>query len=101
MEQSIFEIVIYGLVFLFILGFIWMIGNFMIGGFVEPIMKGMDPHNAAGQGIETTQYQTTADHLYIGFKYFFYIAVAGLIFALVMKAWFNSENVSQGYGVYG
>ena len=94
MTDDIINMAVGFLVLLFIIGLIWMIGNFLVGGVMHPLIKGMNPNNAAGHVITGAMYDEKADRLYVGLRWFFYIIIGVIFFWLIMKTLYGKEETS-------
>lgn len=86
---SVFDVVLYVLMSLFILGLIFMIGVFIVGANLVPIVDGLNPNNT--KGISATQYQNMESRMWTGLTWFFYIILAVPFLYLFFKLLYEKE----------
>ena len=101
-KESIFDIALYGLIALFVIIVIFMMGVNLVGGYLHPLIKSMNPNASS---ITAGEYSAKADNLYNGLKYALYILIGAIFALIIVKALYEKEETSVypagGYGGYG
>lgn len=85
------------LITLFIILTIFSIGLLLIGGYVYPLTKSLNPEYTNAEGISETQYDDMADSVWTGMKRVFYGLIAVIFFYIVVRILFKKEETSVGY----
>jgi len=93
--MDIFHVALSGLIALLVIGMLWLTSSTLIGGFIYPFTKSMNPNNA--EGISSAQFDSTADKLNAGATIFFIIMIAVPFLYIIFKILYEREETS----VYG
>ena len=97
--MDVFKVANLILILIFILGIGWIVGIYVVGGYIYPMFEHLAP-SSNSTGISQSQYSTTTSHLYKGLRWFFYILIAIPFVYVIMKLLYKKEEVSVYYGGY-
>lgn len=91
---DIFNVILTVIVSIFILSIIWMVGVYIVGGNIYPIVMKMNPITNTSQGITNTTYQRISNHLYTSMTWSFYIILATPFIFLIIYLLYRREQTT-------
>ena len=92
------DVALIGLISIFSIVVIWLVGTRIVGEKIYPIAVKLNPNNI--KGISGQQYQTTTDFLWWGFVITIIILVAIPFLYIALKSLFEKEITSANWGEY-
>lgn len=95
--ETILDLARYGLIAIFILVVIYIIGIVIVGGFLYPQFTALAPANTTN-GISPTTYLNIDDNLWWGLKTGLYILIGGVFVFILFKALYERETTSATWG---
>lgn len=90
---DIFNTALYVMITIFVIAVIWLVGAHIIGARMYPMLMGLSPGDS-DPGMSRSQYQDTADFMWTGFRWVFYILLAFPFLYLFIKFLYQEEEVS-------
>jgi len=96
--MNVFDIGLYVVISIFVIGIIYMLGTLMARGNIQPLIESdrLAPTNNT-TGIQRTQYMNMSSHLSLGLQLAFYIMLATPFVYLVVKLLYEREETSVSW----
>lgn len=94
--ENVFQVVLYGIIALFVLGVIYTLGVTIVGGYVMPLALELNPNSTIS--ITGESYTNIASNLWDGLRWGFYILIASILVYVGVKLFYQKEETSQYYG---